>query len=182
MATRTTTNATPRIVYKYRIEPCRFFFQFSEIWFGTKKRSVSTDTSTATVQGHGHIVFSMEWGGTFVAQGVLKYSRVYYSKSCRNILQAFFVHFLDYAQLNNTRKYEFFAKNLSFQQENRGFFLEILSWSKVYRSKPLGIRAEILSFHWYWPEFLKNLSFRRLWAFAKVDQKKPDMIFLVVCG
>ena len=84
-----------------------------------------------------------------------------------------FVHFLDYAQLKNSRKSEFLAKNLSFQPKNRWVFLEILSFSKVYWSKPLVIKAEILSFHWYWPEFLENLSFRRLWVFRKVDKKKP---------
>ena len=85
-----------------------------------------------------------------------------------------FVHFLDYAQLKNSRKSEFLAKNLSFQPKNRWVFLEILSFSKVYWSKPLGIKAEILSFHWYWPEFLQNLSFRRLlWVFRKVGQKRP---------
>ena len=64
------------------------------------------------------------------------------------------------------------AENLSFQPKNRWVFLEILSFSKVYWSKPLVIKAEILSFHWYWPEFLENLSFRRLWVFRKVDKKK----------
>ena len=43
-----------------------------------------------------------------------------------------FVHFLDYAQLKNSRKSEFLAKNLSFQPKNRWVFLEILSFSKVY--------------------------------------------------
>ena len=91
-----------------------------------------------------------------------------------------FVHFLDYAQLKNSRKSEFLAKNLSFQPKNRWVFLEILSFSKVYWSKPLVIKAEILSFHWYWPEFLENLSFRRLWVFRKVDNKKSLQIGMCV--
>ena len=75
------------------------------------------------------------------------------------------VHFLDYAQLKNSRKWVFGSKIQVFNRKIEGF-------SKVYWSKPIGIKAEIPSFHWYCPEFLKKVSFRWLWVFGKVDKKK----------
>ena len=50
----------------------------------------------------------------------------------RSERRAFFVHFFAYAQLIDSRKSEFLAKNLSFRPKNRGGFLEILSFLKVY--------------------------------------------------